>query len=107
VLYFKEDNLAQVNFTSSLRKKLYFAVFGIIFIIIGSYTLAIEFGASRIHVVIFLLVTMAVYLLVSWRFAKNANCPHCDQELFNAIANAKMYRIEFDYCPTCGGKIEI
>jgi Ca2+-dependent lipid-binding protein len=107
VLYFKEDNLAQVSFTSSLKKKLYFAVFATIFTVIGSFILAIKLSASRTDILIFLLAVMAVYLLVSWRFAKNANCPHCNQELFNAIANAKMYKIQFDYCPTCGGEIEI
>jgi len=107
VLYFKEDGLAKIEYSKSLTKKCVYAAVTLAFTISGSFYLAMEQRATIPEILLFLSAAIVIYLWVNYKFIKNATCPHCGRELFNAIMNAKMYRIKFNYCPTCGGKIEI
>ena len=39
--------------------------------------------------------------------SKEALCPHCKSDLFEIIEISKSVKLDFNFCPNCGEKVEL
>jgi len=52
------------------------------------------------------MTTYSVFLLLKNQ-SKEAKCPHCEADLFEVIQLSQQVKLDFNFCPKCGEKIEI
>jgi len=98
----------KVHFKQALKKQIWtiIIVIGIVIaypMITGGLKTDLEF-----YTWIFLTISSSylVFIMVK-KQSKEALCPHCKSDLFEIIEISKSVKLDFNFCPNCGEKVEL
>jgi len=98
----------RVEYKNSLKKQVVLGV--------GTFSCICFLGVfiypvnTLIKVSIFSVVAITITflsLMLIRRYCKSAKCTSCNAELFDVIEATKTNSVTFNYCPSCGDKLEI
>ena len=98
----------KVHFKQALKKQIWTVVITIGSVIaypmiIGGLTTDLKFYSW-----IFLIFASSyLVFIVLKKQSKEALCPHCKSDLFEVIEKSKHVKLDFNFCPCCGERIEL
>ena len=97
----------KVHFKQALKKQIWtISVVSICFMIF-TFSMNVK---SDLHFYIWLILfTTTSYIVFALlkKQSKEALCPHCKSDLFEIIEISKSIKLDFNFCPSCGEKVEI
>ena len=98
----------KVHFKQALKKQIWTVAITIGSVIaypmiIGGLTTDLKF-----YTWIFLIFASSyLVFIVLKKQSKEVLCPHCKSDLFEVIEKSKHVKLDFNFCPSCGEKIEL
>jgi len=98
----------KVHFKQALKKQIWtiIIVIGIVIaypMITGGLKTDLEF-----YTWIFLTISSSYLVFIMLKKqSKEALCPHCKSDLFEIIEISKSVKLDFNFCPNCGEKVEL
>ena len=98
----------KIHFKQAIKKQIWtiaFAIGGVIAypVLLGKPMTGIQL---YLWIVMIAMVTYFVFLLLR-KQSKEALCPHCEADLFEVIQVGRNIKLDFNFCPKCGERIEI
>jgi hypothetical protein len=100
-----KDN--KVNFKQALKKQILLVIVSMATIIAFPFVVGLNTDLLFYGWIIMTITMIFGTLNVLKKQAKEALCPHCNVDLFEVIQMSKYQKVSFNYCPSCGNKIEL